>query len=80
MPSKLTKAQARAFKKRWKLVNEREKEELRTTSIEVKWRQFNTLLRWAQAFDWSFELAEAAAVRERWMRLRKAYRDKKSEG
>jgi hypothetical protein len=68
----LTKAEAEAFRKRWQLVNAREEEELRATSIEVKWQQFNTLLRWARQFGWSEALKEGEAeVRERWIRLRK---------
>jgi hypothetical protein len=44
MTRRLTKAQARAFRARWQLVNAREEVELRSTSLEVRWQQFNTLL------------------------------------
>jgi hypothetical protein len=78
MHEKLTKAQARAFRTRWRLVNAREEEELRTTSLDVKWQQFNTLLRWAQQFGWMDSLDRGVTeVRERWMRLRKASHGKK---
>lgn len=71
----LTKAEARAFRKRWQLVNAREEEELRSTPLEVKWRQFITMLGWARQFGWQHDLEEGVAeVRERWARLRKALR------
>jgi hypothetical protein len=69
------KAEARAFRQRWQRVNAREEEELRSTPLEVKWRQFNTLLAWAHAFGWTEVLGEGEAeVRRRWARLRKEYR------
>ena len=75
MPRPLTKKEARAFRSRWRLVNQREKEELRTTSLEIKLQQFNTLLAWAQEFGWTAALgAGEADVRNRWARLRKAHR------
>ena len=81
MPRRLTKAEARAFRERWQLVNEREAQELRSTPLDVKLQQFNTLLGWAHAFGWAEALAEGEAeVRERWARLRKAYRGKKGPG
>jgi hypothetical protein len=73
MARRLTKAQARAFRKRWRLVNAREAEELRDTPIEVKWQQINTLMAWAQQLGWTSALAEGEEeVRQRWIRLRKA--------
>jgi hypothetical protein len=70
----LTKAEGRAFRRRWQLVNAREEEELRSTSLEVKWQQFNALLRWAHRLGWTEALGEGEAeVRERWARLRKGY-------
>jgi len=71
----MTKAEARAFRKRWRLVNAREVEELRSTSLEVRLQQFNTLLGWAHQLGWAEALGEGEAeVRQRWARLRKAYR------
>lgn len=71
----LTKAEATAFRERWKRVNDREIEELRSTPIEVKLQQFNTLLAWAHQLDWTEKLSEGEnEVRQRWARLRKAYR------
>jgi len=75
MTCRLTKAQARAFHDRWQRVNAREEEELRSTNLEVKWRQFNTLLSWAHQFGWMADLGEGEfQVRQRWARLRKACR------
>ncbi len=75
MARPLTKAEARAFRQRWQLVNAQEADELRHISLEVRWRQFNTLLAWAHEFGWTAALAEGEAdVRQRWARLRKAHR------
>ena len=74
MPGQLTRTQARAFRRRWRLVNAREEDELRGTSLDVKWQQFNTLLGLAQQLGWTTALAkDEAKVRERWARLRKAH-------
>jgi hypothetical protein len=75
MTRSLTKAEARAFRARWQRVNAREEEELRSTSMEVKWQQFNTLLAWAHRLGWADALGEGEAeVRQRWAQLRKACR------
>ena len=75
MTRPLTKTEARAFRERWQRVNAREEEELRCTDLEVRWQQFNTLLRWAHQFGWTASLSEGEAeVRQRWARLRKACR------
>lgn len=77
----LTKSQARAYRKRWKVVNDHEARELRTMSMDVKWRQLNTLMRWAQAFGWTEVLSEGIdEVRARWAKLKKAYREQKEKG
>jgi hypothetical protein len=75
MSHPLTKAEARAFRRRWQRADAREEEELRSTCLEVKWQQFNTLLGWAHGFGWTAALGEGEAeVRERWARLRKGCR------
>lgn len=75
MDSRLTKAQARAFRERWARVNAREVDELRSTSLEVRWQQFNALLRWAHQFGWVNALREGEdEVRQRWARLRRGHR------
>jgi len=74
MDKKLSKNEARAFRERWRLVNSREEQELRTASPELKWQQFLTLLRWAREFGWTRSLSEGEAeVRQRWAMLRKAH-------
>lgn len=76
MPPSLTKAQARAFRNRWRRVNAHELEELRSTDLDVRWRQFNTLLAWGRPLEWAAALAEGEEeVRRRWTRLRKMHRD-----
>jgi hypothetical protein len=71
----MTKAEARAFRKRWQRVNAREVEELRHASIEVRWQQFNALMQWAHEFGWEAAFREGEEeVRQRWVKLRKAYR------
>ncbi len=71
---KLSKAEARAYRERWRLVNSREEQELQSTSPELKWQQFLTLLHWAREFSWTEQLSEGEAeVRERWARLKRAH-------
>jgi hypothetical protein len=66
MAHPITKTEARAFRDRWRRVNGREEEELRSTSLEIRLQQFNTLLGWAQAFGWTAALgAGEAEVRGR---------------
>jgi hypothetical protein len=75
MTRALTKAEAVAFRKRWQRVNAHEEEELHTASVELRWRQFITLLGWAHQLGWEASLGEGESeVRERWARLRKASR------
>ena len=71
---KLTKADGRAWLRRWRLVNKQEREELRHTSIEVKLRQLAALMASASELGWDEEHAsEELCARERWQRLRRAY-------
>jgi len=70
----MNRSEALAFRDRWKAVNDAEREELRNTPVEVKFRQLAALMASAQALGWTEDLAgEEAEVRERWARLRKAY-------
>jgi hypothetical protein len=74
MTRELTKAAARAFRRRWQLVDAREEVELQSTPVEVRLQQFNTLLGWAHHFGWTAALTEGEdEVRSRWARLRKEY-------
>ena len=71
---RLTKADGRAWLKRWRLVNQREQAELRQTSIETKLQQLAALMLSSSEFGWNEELAgEEALARERWRQLRRAY-------
>jgi hypothetical protein len=64
----------KAFKARWKVVNAAERDELRKTSIEQKFKQLAALMRSAKKLGWTKALAaEEADVRGRWNRLRKFY-------
>ncbi len=75
MAKPLTKSAARAFRDRWRRVNAVEIEELRSTDLETRWRQFNTLLAWARRPEWASALAEGEdEIRRRWIRLRRACR------
>jgi hypothetical protein len=75
MTRRISKAEARAFRERWKLVNDREVAELRSTPLDVKLQQFNVLLAWAHELGWTAVLSEGELeVRARWARLRKAHR------
>jgi hypothetical protein len=69
------KAQARAFRARWAAVNAAEREELRNTPLDLKLKQLVALMSSVGEFGWNAALArEEAEARERWNRLRKAYR------
>ena len=75
MKQSLTKAEARAFRRRWQRVNAREQEELRSADFDTRFQQFNTLLAWAREFGWTNSLSEGEHdVRQRWAKLRKAHR------
>jgi hypothetical protein len=77
MPRPLRKNEARALRDQCYRLNQREEEELRSTSMEIKLQQFNTLLAWAYQFGWARAFgAGEGEVRERWARLRKAHLEK----
>ena len=72
--TRLTRAAARAFRKRWQAVNAAAIEELRATSMAQKFCQLAALMASASEFPWpEFPAAETDQVRDRWQRLRKAY-------
>lgn len=74
MKTPMTKAEAKAFQKRWKEVNRAEREELRKMSPIDKLRQLAALMASVDSMGWHEALAEEESeVRERWIRLRKAY-------
>ena len=75
MQRPLTKAEAEAYRLRWQLVNDAEREELRNTSDEQKFRQLAVLMASCDALGWTEQLAqEEEDVRALWIRLRKIYR------
>jgi len=72
---KIPKAEAKAFKKRWERVNAAQRHELRQTSLSKKILQLASLMASVKAMRWDKSLSkEVTAVRNRWKRLRKAYR------
>jgi hypothetical protein len=74
MKCRITREEARAFRRRWEAINAAEREELRAMSMEDKLRQLAALMASRDLFDWTEDMKSEAEVRERWNRLRKAYR------
>ena len=72
---RMTTAEGRAWTARWRAVEEAEREELRTTPVEVKFRQLAVMMEAARELGWSSEASaeEEMAARDKWIRLRKAY-------
>lgn len=72
--NRIKKSEAQAFRKRWKIVNTFEKEELCATSMDEKLEQLMVLMNLAKELGWTIALeVEAIAVRDRWNKLRKVY-------
>ena len=70
----MTKLEALEYVARYKVVNEFEIAELRSTSIELKLEQTAALMAAVDQMGLSQALAdEEAEVRERWLRLKRAY-------
>jgi hypothetical protein len=66
--------EAIAFKKHWKIVNDIEREELKTLPVMEKLGQMVALMSSGKALGWTKALAaEEKEVRERWIKLRKYY-------
>lgn len=62
----VSKAEARAWKRRWKLVNDLERDELRRTSIDTKFRQLAAMMQSALVLDWHTSTeSELKAIRQR---------------
>ncbi len=67
----MTKEEARAWKERWRLVNEIERQELRAMTPIEKLRQLATMMEAARDFGWQTSTPEEIeAIRARWRRLR----------
>ena len=74
MKNKITKLEARAFRRRWKIVNHAERQELRNIPEIEKFRQLVALMSSVEELGWTKALAaEEKAVRNRWNKLRKYY-------
>jgi len=78
MKKQITRAAARAFKKRWDLIAGEEKKQLRKTPVARKLQQLNALMAWGEHFGWNRSGANGVEeVRKRWARLRRVYRRRK---
>ncbi len=76
MKNQITKAEARAFQKRWDLVNAEEIKQLRRTPMARKLQQLNALFACGEYFGWREPHSNGAEeVRKTWMKLRQFYRD-----
>src|ERR1041384_1553012 len=68
---KMTKADGKAWLKRWRLVNQYEIEELRRTTPEQVIEQLESLNEFAESLGWlSDEEREVDAVRQLWARIK----------
>ncbi|MDH7500176.1 MAG: hypothetical protein QHH30_07300 [candidate division NC10 bacterium] len=74
MRRRISGEEARAFRRRWEAINAAEREELRAMSMEEKLQQLAALMASRDLFDWTEEMKSEAEVRERWNRIRKAFR------
>lgn len=74
-PFRVSRQAARALRARWRIVNVRERHELRATTHGEKLRQLVGLFESARAFGWDrVQADEEDVVRARWRRLRRALR------
>ncbi len=75
----MTREEARLFKARWQLVNERIDEEIRQTSVTTKLRQLTSLYHTAQSMGWLEEMKrDEEEVRLRWQRLRNKWNERET--
>jgi len=72
----MTRDEARAWKRNWDLLREREVAALQTTPLALKLQQMSSLLQAALALGWAERTPEEAiaieVVRDRWIRLKGA--------
>jgi hypothetical protein len=74
MKNRSTKSEAKAFRTRWKIVNNAEREELRSMPVIEKFNQLVALMSSVEAMGWTKALAtEEKEVRNRWNKLRRRY-------
>ncbi len=72
--NRITRSEAQAFRKRWKIANAAEREELCNIPEDEKLKQLATLMRIAKDLGWTkAPEVEVNEVRDRWNKLRKAY-------
>ncbi len=70
--NRMTKQQAAAWKQRWQRVEEAERHELQTMSLELRWRQLVAMFDSARALGWATtDETEIEQVRARWAKLRR---------
>lgn len=67
----LSPEQARAFHRRWELVEERKRAEAAATTLEEKLDDIERLMLSVRDFGWEEALDDDAPIRARWARLRK---------
>jgi hypothetical protein len=73
MVAAVSSEQARAFRRRWKLVEERQRSEQRSETMEQRLDALERLMLSARDFAWDEALDDDAPVRARWARLRKQH-------
>lgn len=72
--TRISKDQAAAFRQRWALVEEAERQELQNTSTELRFRQLVSMFDSARALGWATtDETEIEQVRARWAKLRRWY-------
>jgi hypothetical protein len=59
-----------AYQARWKAVDAIQKQEQRTASLELRWRQLNAIFAIAKALDWLQPDPSEAEVHQRWAMLK----------
>lgn len=76
MKRKMTKAEVYAWMRRWRVVNDFERKELRATPMETTCRQLAAMMRMARALGWDRSSDEdVKPVRHLWVRLKRNARD-----
>ena len=66
----LSPEQARAFRRRWELVEDRKRAEQASATLEQKLDELERLMLSVGDFGWNEALNDDAPVRARWARLR----------
>lgn len=62
----------KAYRDRWKIVEQVERQELRTASIDLRWQQLNSILRLAKGLDLHsvHDEDQEMEVYQRWAKLK----------